>query len=712
MLSNLKTNRTITISGVAIPKKDDGTAIFKLREIMGEEALSESYKYYLDLTTAIDIPDNEAANLNLQMMLGKELTVTIQLDSMKHAFSGKNTKRNIDSEYREISGIVTEARLVEQHDRYYLYRIVIEPWIVLAKYHTDYRIYQKKTVIDIISEVLNSHHVYLSYVKRLRKQYPLIEYEVQYGESDYDFVQRLMERYGLYWFFEHTNNIHRMVLIDDMDAHTPVVNNTYHVLFWSPLIKNSEREFIHYFEFSEQLHPGNWTTDDFNFMQPEADLSVSSSKTKTESTRQLSIYEWPGNYSDLSLGSEYSRVRMEEIYARGWHASGQGNIRNVVCGTTFELQDHPKKAANGIYLVIRSRLEAKEIGEASSSGEYMFKADFDVQPIKIAYRPERKTPAPRTTGPQTAIVTGPAKTEIWTDEYGRVKLKFHWDRSSKCNQDSSCWVRVSYPWAGNNFGGINIPRVGSEVIVDFENGDPNRPIITGRVYNAATMPPWALPANATQSGIISRSLGGILDKANALRFEDRQGSEEIWLQAERDMLIEVKNNEVHRVQADRSKSIGGNEVTTVQGTRTETVFDDEKIALQSNRNRTVAKDDNLNIGGNQSTIIRQNQKHEVQQDYTKIIGGNDSLEVTGERQLRVAKNQHMEVQHDLQEQVNGNRFSQTGKTYSIQATDKIEIIVGSSSLTLESNGNININGKNITISGDSVKVEGNNIDLN
>ncbi len=288
-------------------------------------------------------------------------------------------------------------------------------------------------------------------------------------------------------------------------------------------------------------------------------------------------YEWPGDYTEArpatgqpvrsaqarARGEQVARVRMEEVRARGERAQGSGYVRAVVCGTTFRLAGYAQQQANQEYLVLGAQFTATEVGEASGSGRFRIETDFVVQPATTVYRPPRTVAKPRTNGPQTAMVTGPKGQEIWTDQYGRVKLKFHWDRSPERDQNSSCWVRVSYPWAGSNFGGVNIPRVGSEVIVDFENGDPNRPIVTGRVFNAMTMPPWKLPDNATQSGMLSRSMKGHHGKASAIRFDDRQGAEELWLQAERNMRTEVEN--------DRDTTIGANDTTRITGNRDETI---------------------------------------------------------------------------------------------------------------------------------------------
>ncbi|WP_157657127.1 type VI secretion system Vgr family protein, partial [Burkholderia ubonensis] len=282
------------------------------------------------------------------------------------------------------------------------------------------------------------------------------------------------------------------------------------------------------------------------------------------------------------------------------------------------------------------------------------------------FRPPRTVPRPRTRGPQTAVVTGPRGQDIWTDQYGRVKLKFHWDRSPVRDQNSSCWVRVSYAWAGNGFGGIHIPRVGSEVIVDFENGDPDRPIVTGRVYNALHMPPWALPDNATQSGFLTRSVKeGSQVNANAIRFEDRRGQEEVWIHAERDLRIDVENNETVQINQNRTEKIGVSETVTIGGTYSQTV------GLTSN----------------------------------VMVGASYTLSVMGAMAVTAGL--------ESNESVGLSKTTSVGNAYTIDAGDRFELKVGEASIVLEKSGDINIRGKSVTISGsDGVQVQGKTIDLN
>jgi type VI secretion system secreted protein VgrG len=392
--------------------------------------------------------------------------------------------------------------------------------------------------------------------------------------------------------------------------------------------------------------------------------------------------------------------------------------------------------------VTGARLCLQDIGDASSQQEFECRVDFDAIPASKTFRASAPAvPRPRTTGPQTAIVTGPAGREIWTDEYGRVKLSFHWNRYCSKDENSSCWVRVSSPWAGTNFGGIQIPRIGQEVIVDFEHGDPDRPIVTGRVYNADNMPPWALPANATQSGLLTRSSEGASEaNANALRFEDKKGAEQLWLHAERNQDIEVENDETHWVGHDRSKTIDhdetvhvkhdrtetvdhdetitvhndrtetvdGNETITIHKNRTETVDLNETITVHRNRSETVDLNETIGIGMNRSESVGLNETIRIGENRVVTIGGNKAETVAMAKaetiglakaltiglgyQVSVGAAMNTTVALTQGEQVGLSKSVNVGKSFDITAGDEFSVTVGKSRFTMRSDGTIIFNG--------------------
>ncbi|MCU2475240.1 type VI secretion system tip protein VgrG, partial [Enterobacter hormaechei subsp. xiangfangensis] len=285
----------------------------------------------------------------------------------------------------------------------------------------------------------------------------------------------------------------------------------------------------------------------------------------------IDVYDWPGRFVETGHAEFYARIRQERWQVEHQQIQATATAAGIAPGHIFTLTNAPFFSDNGEYLVTAAGYHFEENRYASGEGETIHRTDFTVIPASVSYRPAQSTAWPRTYGPQTAKVVGPQGESIWTDKYGRVKVKFHWDRLAKGDDTSSCWVRVSSAWAGQGYGGVQIPRVGDEVVVDFINGDPDRPIITGRVYNDASMPPWALPAAATQMGFMSRTKDGSVDNANALRFEDKAGAEQVWIQAERNLDTSVKNDETHSVGGARSHYVKKNELHRVEANQIQAV---------------------------------------------------------------------------------------------------------------------------------------------
>jgi type VI secretion system secreted protein VgrG len=636
--------RKITATSDAMPMLD-GVAALEPVLIEGEEALSRPYRYTLTLTTpassAIDV--RSAANIKLKPLIGEEFGVHILLDGRPGGAQ----------QQRHLSGLVTRARFLRLEQRRALYEVVIESWLSLAQRSRDFRIFQNRNVLDIVDEVLGAYGFALSI--RATGSYPPREFVVQYGETDYDFASRLLHEWGLYYYFEHAANSHTLVIVDDMQAHAPFPAGGYERIPFSAAEASSNEEHCHHFQLAEALQSGQWATGDFDFTRPKADLLRTKAMPRRTRHATREVFAWPGNYAAEADGEQIARARMEETGAPGQVASGAGNLRGLAAGYRFTLTDHPQDSANADYLVTAARLSLQEAGDATGLEEFRCRVEFEVLPANNIFRPTPDATKPRTTGPQTAVVTGPAGREIWTDQYGRVKLSFHWNRYCSKDESSSCWVRVSSPWAGSNFGGMQIPRVGQEVVVDFEYGDPDRPLITGRVYNADNMPPWDLPANATQSGLLSRSSeGGNAANANALRFEDKLGEEQLWLHAERDQLLEVENDEVHTVgrdrnktverdethhiKNDRTKTVDRNETITIHGQREETVDGDEAVTVKSNRSHAITGTETLTVTGDQTHIAKAHRTASVTGNQTTSVTGTDSLTVTQARTVTAQDN--------------------------------------------------------------------------
>ena len=621
--------RVLSVSSSAMPALGNGPALEPVA-IEGAEGLSSLFHYTLTLATPERQGYNErqAANVTIKQLLGEILTTHIVLDGRP----GKGP------EQRHISGLVTRVRFLRLENRRALYEAVVEPWLALATRTSDYRIFQNQDVLAIVNEVLGKYG--MPFAIRASRSYPPREFQVQYGESDFDFVARLLHEWGLYYYFEHEQGAHRLVVVDDMASHQPFAHAGYQTVPFHAAEATVREEHCDRFNAFEELQSGRWVSDDFDFKRPRAELQQVSAMPRKTAQNTWERYGWPGDYVVESEGEQLVRTRMEETGSQGERASGAGNLRAVVPGCLLTLERHPQNESNRQYLVTHARLRLQDVGDASSQQEFECRVDFEAIPASKVFRaPVPHAPRPRTTGPQTAIVTGPAGREIWTDEYGRVKLSFHWNRYCTKDENSSCWVRVSSPWAGTNFGGIHIPRIGQEVIVDFENGDPDRPIVTGRVYNADNMPPWALPAQATQSGLLTRSSeGGNESNANAFRFEDKKGQEQVWLHAERNHDIEVENDETHWVGRDRAKTvdhdqserIGNNKSITVGANHVEEIGENKTLTVKQHMSRNVLLTSSEKVGLIKNTVVGVAQNSMVGVERIDIVGKQYDLKVGDE----------------------------------------------------------------------------------
>lgn len=616
----------VTVSGSAVPPQ-----MLLFSSLNGSEALGSLFTYIVQLKT----PDtlnlgyvSPAANLPLKAMVGKDLCVNIELDG-----GGK----------RHISGLVTAARVVGHEGRSVTYELRMEPWVKLLTHTSDYKAFQNKTVVDILDEVLAEYPYPVE--KRLVESYPVRTWQVQYGETDFDFLQRLMQEWGIYWWFEHSEDSHTLVLADAISAHKACPDSP--LVEWHQEGLKLDKEFIHTITANESLRTGQWVLDDFDFTKPRSLLANTVANPRETGHATYEHYEWPGDYFDKSEGEMLTRIRMEAQRSPGSRVLGGGNIRTLMTGYTFTLENYPTAEVNQEYLLMQTLLFVQDNAQHSGQDQHFtFSTRFELHPTREVFRPQRTVSKPHTKGPQSAIVTGPSGQEIWTDQYGRVKLQFGWDLYGKMDENSSCWIRVSYPWAGKGFGMIQIPRIGQEVLVDFKNGDPDLPIIVGRTYNQDTMPPWGLPGAATQSGIYSHTIGGGPTNANALRFEDKPGSEEVWLHAEKDQRIEVNNNESHWVGNNRVKVIDQSEIATIGAVR----------------------------------------DHKVQYDDTSLAGGNKTIQTVKELYLAAGDSITLSCGDTVLYMSSKGEFYVTCKTFNITATDadgQINTIKGQLDLNMD-----------------------------
>ncbi|WP_320730695.1 type VI secretion system Vgr family protein [Enterobacter sichuanensis] len=512
-------------------------------KLSGREAMSESFALTLTLL-------GTDARIDRSKLLGQPVTVTIPTQNLltSRYINGKVTRVAVSAV--ELSGT-----------RYAVYQLTVEPDLWPMKRDRNLRIFQGQTVPQIVKTLLGEHQVNVE--DKLTGSYRVWDYCVQYQESSLDFISRLMELEGIAYHFSHEADKHTLVLTDAATQHQPFSGYEVIPYHQTPSGGSTDEEGIGQWALEDSVTPGIYSLDDYDFRKPNAWLFQAQQNPASPKPGSIDVYDWPGRFVETGHAEFYARIRQERWQVEHQQIQANATAAGIAPGHTFTLTNAPFFSDNGDYLVTAAGYHFEENRYASGEGETIHRTDFTVIPASVSYRPAQSTPWPRTYGPQTAKVVGPQGESIWTDKYGRVKVKFHWDRLAKGDDTSSCWVRVSSAWAGQGYGGVQIPRVGDEVVVDFINGDPDRPIITGRVYNDASMPPWALPAAATQMGFMSRTKDGSVDNANALRFEDKAGAEQVWLQAERNLDINVKNDESHATEKNRTQFVGENETLRV-----------------------------------------------------------------------------------------------------------------------------------------------------
>ncbi len=506
-------------------------------------------------------------------------------------------------------GIVSRIVQLESGiDQFTAYEATIVPSTYRLTLEQDCRIFQNKTVQQIIEAILGDAGI-SDYRFSLTGSYPAREYCVQYRETDWDFINRLCESEGIFYFYTYSGSSHMLIFADAPSAITPCPSQAIaHLTQISGGI--GLEDVVWQAGFLKSVYTSKVALQDFNFEQPSLDLMA----TDEPGTHPEQVYDYPGGYITLAEGERYAKVRGEEIETHTVMLRGRGGCRGFRAGYRFELKDHTRDAANQNYSLIRVTHLAEDANYRTSEPKpFSYENSFDGIPHSQKFRPFQRTRKALVQGVQTAKVVGPSGEEIYVDNYGRVKVKFHWDRLGHSDGEDSCWVRVAQIWAGNNWGWMSIPRVGQEVIVDFLEGDPDRPIVVGRVYNQEEMPPYTLPDNKTQSGIKSRSSpGGGAANFNEFRFEDKAGSEEVYLHAEKDWKIMVEHDETEDVTHDNTITIGHN--------RTETVSNDESITISHNRTESVGNEESITIGTKRSTSIGQKDELSVGQEQSISVG--------------------------------------------------------------------------------------------
>ncbi len=527
-----------------------GKDVLLFSRMQGREALGRLFEYELEVFSRN--PDIKA-----DALLGQPVTIEMTRS---------------DGGIRHFNGFTARFSHIGMEGDLTRYCLLLRPWLWFLTRTTDCRIFQHKKAPDIIKRIFKE--LGFGDVKdSLTGAYRERDYCVQYRESDFNFVSRLMEEEGIHYFFRHESGRHVLVLADSQGAYSKIPG--YDSIPYFPQDNEARRNRDHLFvwSFTRKVKSGAYVLRDFDFETPRADLEIKSVCAKPHPKSDYECFDYPGGYIKPDEGQSYVDNRLAEFQAQHEVFHGEGNVAGLGAGDLFKLTGHPRQDQNIEYLVTDNHFEmaSNEYGPATAVGGFEgYRCALGGLPKSQTFRPARLTRKPFVQGPQTAIVVGKQGEEIWTDKYGRVKVKFHWDRSDERDETCSCWIRVAHPWAGKNWGMVSLPRIGQEVIVSFLEGDPDRPIITGSVYNAEQMPPYALPGNATQSGIQSRSSkNGTSESFNEFRFEDKQGEEEVYLHAEKDFNMVVENDSKTQIGFDKKSP--GDQTTKIFNNRTTTL---------------------------------------------------------------------------------------------------------------------------------------------
>ncbi|HEY4366066.1 MAG TPA: type VI secretion system tip protein TssI/VgrG [Steroidobacteraceae bacterium] len=667
------------------------------------ERLGRPFEIELELLS----PDE---NLDFNELLGHEIAINVALD-------GDDTRHF----HAFVVNFSQHGRLGE----YATYRARAVPWLWFLSRTADCRIFQEKTVPDIVKGIFREHG-FTDFKDSLTKTYRTRDYCVQYRETDLNFVQRLMEEEGIYYYFKHTDSSHTLVLADSYSAHETFAG--YETIDYFPPSDNEvrEKDHVHDWQMSRDVQPGKYVVMDYDFTKPRTQLKTQYVQKREFPKSDFEMFDYPGGFAVSADGDHYARARLEALQSQYERMNGIGNARGLAVGSLFKLRSHPRKDQNKEYLTVGATysLHGGDYQSGTGGTPDDFLCTFEVIDSKEPFRTEMTTHKPEVGGPQTATVVGPGGEEIFTDKYGRVKLQFHWDREGTRNEKSSCWVRVSQIWAGKNWGWMSIPRIGQEVVVDFLEGDPDQPLVTGRVYNQDNLPPYELPANKTQSGIKTRSsLNGTAANANELRFEDKKGSEQLYIHAEKNQDIEVENDETHSVGHDRTKTIEHDEIVHVKHDRTETVDNDESITIGANRTESVGKSESITIGTSRTESVGDDESITIGKSRTESVGSSESVSVGKDQSVDIGANRTLNVGKDESITISANRVDNVGKNEEttigkqrktsvgeddaltvgkkllIDAGDQIVIQTGSASITLKKDGTIVIKGKDITLEG-------------
>ncbi|MEI7698373.1 MAG: type VI secretion system tip protein TssI/VgrG [Planctomycetia bacterium] len=591
-----------------------------------------------------------------------------------------------DGQERWFNGVVRSFSCTGRNDRGVLYDAQVVPWLWLLTQGSDCRVHETETsknAKDIIDQLLSGLG-FTDYEWNLKRTPALREYCVQYRETHYDFLARLASEEGIFYWFRHEKGRHTLVLSDHLDGVFDCRDQQVRMRSTDSAIGDDDE--VTAWNRNWEFTTGRYAGSDFNFETPSTSLLVDV-KCLVELQRNsgLEFYDFPGQFPDKARGDGVVRMRIEAEEARYETVLGSGHCRSFSPGGRFTMSDHYEASESGQkWMLVFVSHDASNRGsyisslQGSESGAN-YSNTFRCIPANIVFRPKLRQRA-AIFGVQTALVTGPAGEELYTDKYGRIKVQFYWDRLGGKNERSSAWIRVSQVHAGKGWGMMDLPRIGEEVIVGFLEGNPDRPLILGRVYNGENHPPFSLPGEKTRRGNTTKS-----HKAtgfNEMSMDDTAGKEQLRINAQYNMDTNVNNNQTLNVGVDRKNEIGGNEDIHVAK--------DQTLKVDANQTIEIGSVMKVTVGSDQQVMVRANRKDEVTADETSKVGGKQSLTVGGDQSESVGGKQQVTV--------SGDASLSSGMKIKIEATASIELICGSSTIKIDPTG-VQIKGAMITVEG-------------
>lgn len=629
-----------------------GENVLLVSRMEAREGLSMPFSVQLDLIST-------ESNIDFRAIVGQKLTISLALSDGERFFNG------IVSRFAQNSGM----RIIEEGYELVQYSATLVPWFWLLSRSSDSRIFQNQSIPKIIEQIFSkSDFKAFNYAMNLHGTYDPKEYCVQYHETDFNFVSRLLEQEGIFYFFEHEDGDHTMILADSPQEHQPCPRQARARCRASFDEGLAGEDAIETLNCMQEIMSGKYTVNDYNFQMPSTSLKVDVPSIKPLGPGELELYDHPGEYKKRAEGERVVNIRMQAEEAKITTITGSSTCRAFSSGYRFVLDhDFADDLNNKPYtLVSVTHWAAEPLGSSGDEVKASYANSFTCIPWDVPYRPQQITPKPMIAGAQTATVVGPPGEEIYTEEHGRVKVQFHWDRLGNKDDQSSCWIRVGQLMAGSGWGGVFIPRIGQEVIVHFLEGDPDRPIIAGCVYNAENAPPYPLPGEKTKSTLKSNSsIGG--GGFNEFRFEDKKGQEEIFLHGQKDWTINILNN--------KNETVGINTTETIGVAKELTIGALYQVSVGGAMNESIGATKSEEIGVSKQVVVGRNLTESVSKDMTVSVGKNMSFTIDENYTL------------DAKKKIN------------IVAEDQITLKTGSASITMKKNGDIVIKGNNIKIQG-------------